>query len=78
LYYWTLSAVIQKPRHYYEFNHFRLDPGERQLTRDDKEVQLTPKALETVLVLVESSGHVVEKEQINKKVWADSHVEEAF
>jgi TolB-like protein/DNA-binding winged helix-turn-helix (wHTH) protein/Tfp pilus assembly protein PilF len=37
---------------------------------------LTPKALDTLLVLVERNGHVLEKDEILKHVWPDTFVEE--
>ncbi|HEY0428435.1 MAG TPA: winged helix-turn-helix domain-containing protein [Pyrinomonadaceae bacterium] len=60
----------------YEFDSFSLDPTERRLIHDGKVVALPPKAFETLVVLVENSGHLVEKETLLNKVWADSFVEE--
>jgi len=60
----------------YEFGEFRIDPDERLLLRDGKPVPLTPKAFETLLALVEQSGHVVKKDDLMKRVWPDSFVEE--
>ncbi|MBA3321576.1 MAG: winged helix-turn-helix domain-containing protein, partial [Pyrinomonadaceae bacterium] len=64
-------------RHLYEFDAFRLDPAERQLLRDGAPVPLTPKVFETLVVLVERGGHLVEKEELLKLVWAEAFVEEA-
>jgi DNA-binding winged helix-turn-helix (wHTH) protein/tetratricopeptide (TPR) repeat protein len=61
----------------YEFDSFRLDPAERQLLRDGVHVPLTPKVFETLVVLVERGGHLVEKEELLKLVWAEAFVEEA-
>ena len=61
----------------YEFDAFRLDPAERQLLRDGVPVALTPKVFETLVVLVERGGHLVEKEELLKLVWAEAFVEEA-
>src|SRR5437764_1610995 len=61
----------------YEFGHFRIDPEERLLLRDGAPVPLTPKAFETLLALVENSGHVVKKDDLMKRVWPDAFVEEA-
>ncbi len=61
----------------YQFGVFRLDPAKRRLWRDDELVSLTPKAFETLLVLVERAGQVVEKDDILKRVWPDTFVEEA-
>lgn len=45
--------------------------------RDDVNVPLTPKSFATLLTLVENNGRIVEKEQLMKKVWPDTCVEEA-
>jgi DNA-binding winged helix-turn-helix (wHTH) protein/TolB-like protein/Flp pilus assembly protein TadD len=60
----------------YEFGGFELDARERVLRRDGQPVQLTPKAFDTLLVLVECSGHVVTKDELIERVWPDSFVEE--
>jgi Tol biopolymer transport system component/DNA-binding winged helix-turn-helix (wHTH) protein len=60
----------------YEFGPFRLDTRERVLSRSGAPVSLTPKAYEVLLVLVRQAGHIVEKEELMKKVWADAFVEE--
>jgi DNA-binding winged helix-turn-helix (wHTH) protein len=60
----------------YEFGPFRIDTAERVLLRDGKPVSLTPKAFEILLLLVESSGRIVEKDELISRVWADSFVEE--
>lgn len=61
----------------YEFGEFRIDADERLLLRDGKTIPLTPKAFETLLALVENSGHVVKKDDLMKRVWPDAFVEEA-
>jgi TolB-like protein/DNA-binding winged helix-turn-helix (wHTH) protein/Flp pilus assembly protein TadD len=40
-------------------------------------VPLTPKSFETLLALVERSGHLVEKNELMKVVWSDAFVEES-
>ena len=69
--------MIGKAIQVYEFGSFRLIPQERQLLREGRQVALTPKAFDLLLVLVEQSGHLVEKEELMKEVWPDSFVEEA-
>jgi Tol biopolymer transport system component/DNA-binding winged helix-turn-helix (wHTH) protein len=66
----------QPTRHYYEFGPYRLETGERILLREGQLVPLTPKAFETLLALVESGGHILDKEDLIKKVWPDTFVEE--
>jgi hypothetical protein len=39
-------------------------------------VPLAPKAVETLLVLVENAGHLVEKAELMQRVWPDAFVEE--
>jgi len=68
--------MSQTVRHIYEFGPFRLDATERLLLRGDKHIPLTPKAFETLLVLVEHGGHVIDKNELMKKVWPNTFVEE--
>ncbi|HJQ22653.1 MAG TPA: winged helix-turn-helix domain-containing protein [Blastocatellia bacterium] len=63
-------------KHLYEFGGFQLDALERVLRREGRPVQLTPKALDTLLVLVERSGHIVAKDELMQRLWPDSFVEE--
>jgi TolB-like protein/DNA-binding winged helix-turn-helix (wHTH) protein/Tfp pilus assembly protein PilF len=64
-------------KHIYEFGHFRLDAPEHLLLRDGETVPLTPKAFDLLLALVEGHGRLLEKEELLKKVWPDTFVEEA-
>src|SRR5262249_38440845 len=61
----------------YKFGPFRLDAAEHLLLRDGAAVPLTPKAFDLLLALVERHGHLLEKEELLKKVWPDTFVEEA-
>jgi TolB-like protein/DNA-binding winged helix-turn-helix (wHTH) protein/Tfp pilus assembly protein PilF len=65
-----------KSKHLYEFGSYRLDHVERVLLRDGQPVTIPPKDLETLLVLVERAGHIVEKEELLEKVWPGVFVEE--
>lgn len=60
----------------YEFGGFRLLPADRQLLRHGKPVPLKPKIFETLLLLVEKRGHLIEKDEFLKRLWPDSFVEE--
>ncbi|MGH9903017.1 MAG: winged helix-turn-helix domain-containing protein, partial [Pyrinomonadaceae bacterium] len=60
----------------YAFGPFQLDAREGLLLRDGRPVPLTPKAFDTLLALVEQSGHVIGKEELMRRVWPDSFVEE--
>lgn len=63
-------------RRSYEFGSFRLDAAEHVLLRDGQIIPVSPKVFETLLVLVENSGHVVDKDELYKQVWQDAFVEE--
>ncbi|MBS1807140.1 MAG: winged helix-turn-helix domain-containing protein [Acidobacteria bacterium] len=60
----------------YQFEGFRLEREERILWRDGVPIPLTPKAFETLLVLVENSGRVLTKEELLNRIWPDTKVEE--
>src|SRR5262249_43719173 len=61
---------------FFEFGPFRLDVSNRSLYCSDEYVPLTPKVFETLLLLVEEAGRVVDKEQLMQRVWPDAFVEE--
>lgn len=61
----------------YEFDAFRLDAEKKCLWHSDELVSLTPKALETLLVLIKHRGDVVGKDVLLDEVWADTFVEES-
>jgi serine/threonine protein kinase len=63
-------------KHFYAFGPFRLDSEKRVLVRDGAPVPLAPKLAETLLLLVESAGHLVDKDELMKRVWPDAFVEE--
>src|SRR5258707_1031215 len=66
-----------EPSLFYEFGPFRLNVQERLLEKDDESVSLTPKVFETLLVLVEHSGHVLAKDDLITRLWPDTFVEES-
>src|ERR1051325_2717563 len=71
-----MAAQAKQTKQLYEFGPFRIDRDESRLLHGDRTVPLTPKAFEVLLLLVESSGQVVKKEELMDRVWADSFVEE--
>lgn len=64
----------------YEFGpdsaRYRFEIETRTLFRDGEFLPLTPKAAETLLLLLENAGRVVTKEQLFERVWPDVVVEE--
>lgn len=59
----------------YTFGTFRVDVTERVLFNENRPVSLTPKAFDTLLALVQHSGHVLTTEELMAQVWPDSFVE---
>jgi DNA-binding winged helix-turn-helix (wHTH) protein/TolB-like protein len=62
--------------HSYEFGRFSLNTADRSLRRDHEPVPLTPKTFDILLVLVENAGRIVEKDDLMKRVWPNTFVEE--
>jgi Tol biopolymer transport system component/DNA-binding winged helix-turn-helix (wHTH) protein len=62
---------------FFKFDDFYLDINERCLTFRNEPVPLTPKAFQTLVVLLRHHGKVVEKEYFLNEVWADTFVEES-
>ena len=60
----------------FTFGPFQLNVGERVLLRYGKRIPLTPKLFETLLVLLENVGHLVQKDELVRAVWKDTFVEE--
>ena len=60
-----------------EFGPFRLDAAKRVLWRGGEVVTLPPKALDLLIALAEQRGDVVTKDELMKRVWRDTFVEEA-
>ncbi len=66
----------QPDSHNYEFGRFRLKMAERTLLREGELVPLTPKVFDILITLVEHSGQVVSKDDLMKRVWPSTYVEE--
>src|SRR5215212_10270542 len=63
-------------RKIYEFGQFRVDAVERLLFDGESAVSLTPKAFDTLLLLIENSGHTLTKEEMMSEIWQGAFVEE--
>ena len=61
---------------FYEFGRFRVKADERVLRRGEELVSLTPKAFDILLTLLENAGRLVNKDDLMKKVWPNTFVEE--
>lgn len=73
----NLSVIGDSGRLVYLFEEYRLDVQRRMLYRGEREVALPPKAIETLIALVELRGEIVSKNDLMKIIWADTIVEES-
>jgi DNA-binding winged helix-turn-helix (wHTH) protein len=53
----------------FRFDRFLLDPGDRQLRRDDAPVELNGRYLDALLLLVREQGRLVSKDRFHAEVW---------
>lgn len=70
-------AMSKHSKQLYEFGPFSIDAAERLLLREGQPVALTPKTFDLLLVLVENSGHLMEKDELMQRLWPSAFVEEA-
>lgn len=68
--------MSQQSERLYEFGPFRVHAVKRVLLRDGEVVPLTSKVFETLLMLVEHSGEILEKDEMMSALWRDTIVEE--
>ena len=72
-----MASSRRKGKLIYEFGPFRLDTAEHLLLRDDQPVDITDKAFDLLVVLVQNSGSLMMKDVLMNKVWPDVTVEDA-
>src|SRR5258708_29182355 len=72
-----MGTTIMETGGLFDFGPFRLDARKHLLLRGGQPVALTPKALETLLLLVQNSQRILEKDELMTKLWPDAFVEEA-
>lgn len=65
-----------QPKQVYAFGPFRFDPEEHLLVRDGKAIPLAPKVVETLLLFVQNAGRLIEKDDLMRRVWPSTFVEE--
>src|SRR5215207_1373068 len=61
----------------YEFDDFRFDVAHLMLYHRGAEIPMAPKAVETLLALIERRGKSVSKDELLEAVWPDTVVEES-
>ena len=69
--------MIEGTRQVYEFGEFRLDSLKRQLSRAGEVVPLYSKAFDLLLVLVQSGGRDLTKDELLEQVWPGQILEES-
>ncbi|MCM3903896.1 MAG: winged helix-turn-helix domain-containing protein [Pyrinomonadaceae bacterium] len=70
-----MSKVIEHK--VYEFDDFRIDVDHLMLSHQGSEIPLVPKAVETLVALIEHRGKIVSKDELLDAVWPDTVVEES-
>lgn len=70
------SAMKEKTNCIYQFNGFRLEVDEGVLKKGQEIIPITRKAFDTLVVLLENKGRMVEKEFLLNEVWANTFVGE--
>src|SRR5438132_2351630 len=60
----------------FHFDEFTLDVPERRLLRGAEAVRLSPKAYDVLVALVQQRGRLVTKDELLKRLWPESFVEE--
>ena len=68
-------SVLRGPQ-FYKFSDCYLDTVERRLFKKNQRLEIAPKALEVLQVLIENAGEVVSKDQLLSEIWGESFVEE--
>src|SRR5437879_4649361 len=63
--------------HFYRFGEFTVDGDQKVLLRNDSPLPLAPKVFDTLLILVDNGGRIVEKEELMRRLWPDTFVEES-
>jgi DNA-binding winged helix-turn-helix (wHTH) protein len=63
--------------HIHRFSDFTIDIEQKVLLRGGKAMPMAPKVFETLLALVENHGRIVLKEELMKRLWPDTFVEES-
>jgi Tol biopolymer transport system component/DNA-binding winged helix-turn-helix (wHTH) protein len=63
--------------HFYRFGEFTVDREQKVLLRNGNPLPLAPKVFDTLLILIDNGGRIVEKEELMQRLWPDSFVEES-
>ena len=73
----NLNGVSDSVSTIYLFDEYRLDVSRRMLYRGERDVALPPKAIETLIALIDLRGKIVSKGDLMRIIWGDTIVEES-
>jgi len=73
----NLDGVSNSESSVYLFEGYRLDVSRRMLYRGEREITLPPKAIETLIALINLRGEIVSKSDLMRIIWGDTIVEES-
>jgi Tol biopolymer transport system component/DNA-binding winged helix-turn-helix (wHTH) protein len=73
----NLNGVSDSVSTIYLFDEYRLDISRRMLYRGEREITLPPKAIETLIALIDLRGEIVSKRDLMRTIWGDTIVEES-
>ena len=73
----NLNVANDSERIIYVFDEYRLDAAHRMLYRGETEIPLAPKAVETLLALIDKRGEIISKDELIGAIWTDTVVEES-
>jgi TolB-like protein/DNA-binding winged helix-turn-helix (wHTH) protein len=68
--------MASDPQVSYEFDQFTLLPSEKRLLCERKGVPLAPRVFDTLVLLVQNQGRLIQKEEFLKTLWPNTVVEE--
>src|SRR5437868_11209294 len=60
----------------YRFDNVRVDAASFRVWKDERAVQIEPKAFQVLLFLIENRGRLVEKRELLDAVWKETFVTE--
>jgi DNA-binding winged helix-turn-helix (wHTH) protein/TolB-like protein len=64
------------PKQIFQFGRFKIDVSERRVTRDGRQVALTAKAFDTLVLLIQNPSETLTRDEILDVVWNETAVEE--
>lgn len=68
------ERVLPSSGRYIYFGPFRVDQQRQEVSRDGARIKLQGKVYGTLLALLEKADEVVTREELNMRLWPDTHV----